>query len=216
LRGIQKGQQAFWQETKRGSYVAMTGVYPRPPIQLLEGATYQIQPDKSITFILSDGTIVPALSQAGFEAVRTTLPPEQQALMDNKLYWHLQLNPAIPLIAAGLERGEYRELVSNQVFDTDTYYLKPFLGYLFWAAGEARVPLEELLPLVEIHLITLEYPYLRESELSVPSGSIQSFFKYEQDLTNKQYLLRSLLQTPVEPWARLEAILSEGFLGGWQ
>ena len=206
LEGLHYGQQAFLTEAQKGGFIALTGVRPRQPIRLLEGATYRIAANNSITFDLSDGTIVPPLSRAGYEAVKNTLPANQQYVLDDKFFWHLQRNPAIPLIAAGLDRGDYKELISNQEFDTDTYYLQTFLGHLFWAAKKADVALEELIPLVETHLTTLEFPYLRETDLETPSGVVRSFHKYEQELTNKQYLLRSLLSTPLEPWARLEAI----------
>ena len=206
LQGWRYGKEAFLAEIQRGGFIALTGVEPRQPIRLLEGAQYTIAADNSITFMLSNGTVVPPLSKAGFEAIKNTLPVPQQAVMDEKFYWHLQRNPAMPLIAAGLEQGEYDALVSNQVFDTDTYYLETFLGYLFWAAQKANVPLQELMPLVETHLTTLEFPYLREADLAVESGVVHSFYKYEQELTNKQYLMRSLLDTPLESWARLEAI----------
>ena len=68
------------------------------------------------------------------------------------------------------------------------------------------MPLQAVIPLLETHLLTLEFPYLRETDLGNRSGSVHSFYRYEQELTNKQYLLRSLLATPIEPWARLEAI----------
>lgn len=205
-QGLLRGKEAFWAEVQRGGFVALTGVEPRPPIQLLEGATYTINPDNSITFVLSNGVVVPPLSRETYEVIRSTVPPGQQYVLDDKFFWHLQRNPAIPLIAAGLEGGDYEELISNKVFDTDEYYLRPFLGHLFWAAQKADVPLQELLPLVETHLTTLEFPYLREQDLQVSSGAVHSFYKYEQELTNKQYLLRSLLTTPIEPWLRLEAI----------
>ncbi len=205
-RGVERGKTAFWREVQQGGFEAITGVEPRLPVRLLEGATYQIAADNSLTFILSDGTVVPPLSRAGFDAIRATLPPDAQALMDDKLFWHLQRNPAIPLIAAGLERGQYREYLSNRVFDTDSYYLKPFLGHLFWAADKVGVSVAEVLPLAEIHFLTLEYPYFRETDLAIATGSVRSFQQYELGLTNKQYVMRSLLQTPIEPWARLEAI----------
>ena len=205
-QGILRGKDAFWAEVQKGGFVALTGVEPRRPIRLLEGATYTINADNSITFVLSNGVVVPPLSRDTYEVIRSTVPPGQQEVLDDKFFWHLQRNPAIPLIAAGLARGEYEELISNKVFDTDEYYLRPFLGHLFWAAQKADVPLHELLPLVETHLTTLEFPYLRGQDLQAASGSVHSFYKYEQELTNKQYLLRSLLTTPVEPWLRLEAI----------
>jgi hypothetical protein len=206
LEGLRYGKRAFLAEVQKGGFMALTGVAPRQPIPLLEGASYTIAEDNSITFTLSDGTVVPPLSRSGYEAIKNTLPANQKDVLDDKFFWHLQRNPAIPLIAAGLSRGEYEELISNKVFDTDTYYLRPFLGHLFWAAQKADVALEELLPLVETHLTTLEFPYLRETDLEAPSGAVHSFYKYEQELTNKQYLLRSLLNTPLESWARLEAI----------
>ena len=206
LQGLQQGKNAFLVEAQKGGFIALTGVQPRQPIWLLEGATYSIAEDNSITFTLADGTLVPPISRAGYEAIKNTLPAHQQAILDDKFFWHLQRNPAIPLIAAGLAKGEYREFISHQVFDTDAYYLKPFLGHLFWAAQKADVPLQAVLPLLETHLLTLEFPYLRETDLATRSGAVRSFYRYEQELTNKQYLLRSLLATPVEPWARLEAI----------
>lgn len=206
LQSLQHGQHAFLEELRQGGFIALTGVAPRQPIHLLEGATYTIAPDNSITFILSDGTVVPPLSRAGYDAIKRTLPPDQQAVFDDKFFWHLQRNPAIPLIANGLAQGAYDGLVSGQVFDTDRYYLEPFLGHLAWAAQKADVALAELLPLVETHLTTLEFPYLRDADLKVSSGTVHSFYKYEQELTNKQYLMRSLLNTPLESWARLQAI----------
>ncbi|MGD1943432.1 MAG: hypothetical protein ACFB0G_19220 [Leptolyngbyaceae cyanobacterium] len=206
LQGLRRGKNAFLVEAQKGGFIALTGVQPRQPIWLLEGATYGVAADNSITFTLADGTIVPSLSRAGYDAIKNTLPVNQQEVLDDKFFWHLQRNPAIPLIAAGLAKGEYREFISNQVFDTDAYYLKPFLGHLFWAAQKADVPLQAVIPLLETHLLTLEFPYLRETDLGNRSGSVHSFYRYEQELTNKQYLLRSLLTTPLEPWARLEAI----------
>lgn len=205
-QGLLRGKDAFLAEVQMGGFVALTGVEPRRPIYLLEGATYTIAEDNSITFVLSNGVVVPPLSRETYEVIRSTVPVGQRYVLDDKFFWHLQRNPAIPLIAAGLGRGDYQELISNQVFDTDAYYLRPFLGHLLWAAQKADVPLQELIPLVETHLTTLEFPYLRPANLSEASGSVRSFYKYEQELTNKQYLMRSLLATPIEPWIRLEAI----------
>jgi hypothetical protein len=205
-QGLLRGKDAFLAEVQVGGFVALTGVQPRRSIRLLEGATYSVNADSSITFVLSNGVVVPPLSRETYNIIRSTVPPGQQHVLDDKFFWHLQRNPAIPLIAADLGRGEHEELISNKVFDTDAYYLRPFLGHLFWAAQKADVPLQELIPLVETHLTTLEFPYLREQDLYAGAGSVHSFYKYEQELTNKQYLMRSLLTTPVEPWVRLEAI----------
>ncbi|MDB9525945.1 hypothetical protein PN498_08105 [Oscillatoria sp. CS-180] len=206
IQQVRQEKNSFLTQVSRGSFVAFTGVEPREPIQLLEGATYHIAADNSITFTLSNGTVVPPLSQAGYDNIRDTLPAHQRQVLDDKLFWHLQRNPAMPLIAAGLERGDYSTLVENQVFDTDAFYLGPFWGHIFWAAQKADVSLEAVIPLVETHLLTLEFPYLRETDLRHTSGPLRSFYKYEQALTNQQYLLRSLIATPIEPWARLEAI----------
>jgi hypothetical protein len=201
-QGLLRGKDAFLAEVQVGGFVALTGVQPRRSIRLLEGATYSVNADNSITFVLSNGVVVPPLSRETYNIIRSTVPPGQQHVLDDKFFWHLQRNPAIPLIAADLGRGEHEELISNKVFDTDAYYLRPFLGHLFWAAQKADVPLQELIPLVETHLTTLEFPYLREQDLYAGAGSVHSFYKYEQELTNKQYLMRSLLTTPVEPWVR--------------
>ncbi|MGD1861317.1 MAG: hypothetical protein ACFB0E_15280 [Leptolyngbyaceae cyanobacterium] len=205
-QGILRGRDAFLTEIQKGGFAALTGVKPRQPIRLLEGATYTIAEDNSITFTLSNGVVVPPLSRQGYDRIRTMLPIDQQYVLDDKFFWHLQRNPAIPLIAAGLEQGSYQKLVNNQRFDTDTYYFGPFLGHLFETAQKVDVALPELLPLVETHLTTLEFPYFRETDLNQGSGTVHSFYKYEQELTNKQYLLRSLVATPAESWARLEAI----------
>ncbi len=204
-QGFRQGTQAFGQDVARGGFMALTGVEPRQPIARLEGATFSRSDDGGITFVLADGTVVPPLSRQGYEALRQTVPASQRWVLDDKLYWLLQRNPALPLIAAGLERGTYQTLLQNGVFDTDRFYLGPLMGYLFWAADQAQVPLAELMPLVEVHLLTLEFPYFQALDAQ-PSGTVHSFNQQELALTNQQYLLRSLVMSPLEPWARLEAI----------
>jgi hypothetical protein len=187
-----------------GGFVALTGVEPRSPITLLEGATFT-QDALGVTFVLSDGTVVPPISQPGYRALRRTVPADQRWVLDDKFFWFLQRNPALPLIAAGLERGEYRHLLQNGVFDSDRYYAGPFLGHVFWAADQANVPLAELMPLVEVHLLTLEYAYFQGLD-TTPAGTVHSFNQQELSLTTLQYLMRALVMTPLEPWAKLEAI----------
>ena len=204
IHGFQSGYQVFIQEVKQGGFTALTGVEMRQAIELLEGTTFT-QDEQGITYILKNGTLIPPLSQAGYAALKNTLPAEKRYVLDEKFFWLLQRNPALPLIAADLERGDYQGLLQNGVFDTDAYYLGPFMGYMFWAAQKAGVELEELLPLIEIHFITLENPYFQDLQ-SETSGNTHSFYTYEQELTNKQYLMRTFLMTPLEPWARLEAI----------
>ncbi len=203
-QGLERGGKAFTQEVARGGFVAVTGVEPRPPIPLLEGATFTHN-QAGVTFVLSDGTVVPPLSPQGYRALRQTVPADQRWVLDEKFYWLLLRNPALPLIAEGLERGEYRNLLKNGVFDSDRYYLGPFLGHVFWAADKAQVPLAELLPLVEVHLLTLEYAYFQGLDTE-PAGTVHSFNQQELALTKLQYLMRALVMTPLEPWAKLEAI----------
>ena len=81
-----RGKDAFLAEVQKGGFVALTGVEPRRPIRLLEGATYSIASDNSITFVLSNGVVVPPLSRNGYEAVRSTLPPEQRYVLDDKFF----------------------------------------------------------------------------------------------------------------------------------
>jgi hypothetical protein len=203
-QGLRQAAQAFTEEVAQGGYVAVTGVKMRSPIDLLEGATFS-RDQRGVTFVLSDGTVVPPLSQRGYAALKQTLPPGQRGLLDDKFFWFLQRNPALPLIAAGLEQGEYRPLLKNGVFDSDRYYVGPFLGHVFWAGEQAQVPLAELLPLIEIHLLTLEYTYFKELDTQ-PGGTVYSFDEQEFSLTTLQYLMRALVMSPLEPWAKLEAI----------
>ncbi|NJL49378.1 MAG: hypothetical protein HC929_20445 [Leptolyngbyaceae cyanobacterium SM2_5_2] len=160
---------------------------------------------QGVTFVLSDGTVVPPISQRGYQALRQTLPAAQRWVLDDKFFWFLQRNPALPLIAAGLERGDYLPLLQNGVFDSDRFYAGPLLSHVFWAAEQANVPLAELMPLVEIHLLTLEYAYFQGLD-TIPAGTVYSFNEQEISLTTLQYLLRALVMTPLEPWAKLEAI----------
>lgn len=203
-QGVSQGVSAFVEEVAQGGFVALTGVEVRSPIGLLEGATFSRDP-AGVTFVLSDGTVVPPLSRQGYQALRQTVPAAQRWVLDDKFYWFLMRNPALPLIAEGLERGEYRNLLQNGVFNSDRYYAGPFLGHTFWAAAQAQVPLAELMPLVEVHLLTLEYAYFQGLDTEV-AGTVHSFYQQELALTDLQYLMRALVMTPLEPWAKLEAI----------
>ncbi|MFQ4138810.1 hypothetical protein PGN35_021095 [Nodosilinea sp. PGN35] len=203
-QGVRRGVSAFVEEVAQGGFVALTGVEQRSPIGLLEGATFS-RSSAGVTFVLSDGTVVPPLSPQGYQALRQSVPAAQRWVLDEKFYWFLMRNPALPLIAEGLERGEYRNLLQNGVFNSDRYYAGPFLGHTFWAAAQAQVPLAELMPLVEVHLLTLEYAYFQGLDTE-SAGTVYSFYEQELALTNLQYLMRALVMTPLEPWAKLEAI----------
>jgi hypothetical protein len=204
-QGFQRGSRALVREVSLGGFRALTGVDQRSPLPLIEGATFT-QTTAGVTFVLSDGTVVPPLSPGGYSALRQTVPADQRWVLDEKFYWFLMRNPALPLIAAGLERGDYRTLLNNGVFDSDRFYTGPFLGHVLWTAEQAQVPLAELLPLVEVHLLTLEYTYFQGLD-GKSSGTVYSFDQHELDLTHLQYLMRALVMVPpLEPWAKLEAI----------
>lgn len=204
IKGLRRGAAAFLAETETGAFIELTSVYPRQSIDLLEGVTFTNGPDGT-TFVLPDGTVVPPLSLAGYEAVKALLPPGQQTVLDDKVFWLLQTTPTLPLIAAGLETGDYWQYVHQGRFDTDAYYRDRFFGQLFWAAHVANLDMAEVLPLVEIHLVTLQDAFFRNLDRT-DAGTVLSFRKYELALTNRQYLLRSLIGTPLEARARLKAI----------
>lgn len=204
IQGLKQGTAAFLAATETGAFIELTGVYPRQSINLLEGATFTNSPEGT-TFVLPDGTVVPPLSLSGYEAAKTLLPPSQQTVLDDKFFWLLQTNPTLPLIAAGLETGDYRQYVHQGRFNTDAYYREIFFGQIFWAAQVANLHMAEVLPLVEIHLVTLQDAFFRNLDL-MDAGTVLSFRKYEMALTNRQYLLRSLMGTPLEARARLKAI----------
>jgi hypothetical protein len=203
-RGLQRGVRAFWAEALRGAFIAFTGVEPREPLDLLEGATFVRQADGT-TFVLANGIVVPPLSAAAYRAVQDRLPPSQQSVLDTKFFWLLQRNPGLPLIAHGLQQGQYLGLLEAGRFNTDAYYRDVFFPQLFAAAAAAEVDTAAVLPLVEVHLVTLADAFFQRLE-EVPSGVVHSFNKHELALTNQQYLLRAFLGTPLEAQARLEAI----------
>ncbi|MBD0334289.1 MAG: hypothetical protein ICV62_02270 [Cyanobacteria bacterium Co-bin13] len=204
LKGIQKGVQAFWAEVKWGGFIALTGVEPRAQIELLEGVTFLKQADGT-TYVLPNGTTVPPLSAAAYSAIQNALPPNQQGVLDTKFFWLLQRNPALPLIAQGLQQGEYLRFLEAGRFNTDAYYQEVFFPKIFTAAAAAGVEIAAVLPLIEVHLVTLSDAFFQQLELE-QSGEVHSFHKYELALTNQQYLLRAFLGTPLEAQARLEAI----------
>ncbi|MBD2259764.1 hypothetical protein [Pseudanabaena sp. FACHB-2040] len=204
LKGVQRGAQAFWAEVQWSGFIALTGVEPRAQIDLLEGATFLKQAEGT-TFVLSNGTTVPPLSAAAYSAVQNALPPNQQGVLDDKFFWLLQRNPALPLITQGLQQGKYLQFLEAGRFNTDAYYREVFFPQLFAAAATAGVEMAAVLPLVEVHLVTLSDAFFQQMELE-QSGTVHSFHKYELALTNQQYLLRTFLGTPLETQAKLEAI----------
>ncbi len=201
---LRRGIQEFMAEIQRGGFIALTGVEPREKISLLEGSTFT-KTETGTTFVLANGVTVPPLSEAAYQQIRQALPPGQQSVLDPKFFWLLQRNPALPLIAAGLERGDYLPLLTRGWFDTDAYYQQIFFPALLAAAAQADVDLAVVRPLLEIHLVTLGDAFFRRLEME-PEGTVHSFYEQELALTNKQYLLRALLATPAAGLARLKAI----------
>ncbi|NER78256.1 MAG: hypothetical protein F6K42_01510 [Leptolyngbya sp. SIO1D8] len=185
-------------------FISVTGVYPRQPLSLLEEANFHNK-ENGTTFVMSDGTRVPPLSYETYQAVKQSLPSNQQAVLDEKLFWLLQRNPALPLIANGLQKGHYQKFIQGEQFNTDAYYKEVFFRQLFTVAKQADVELKILRPLVEIHLVTLDASYFEGLE-NEPEGVVKSFYQNEIDLTNKQYLLRSLIQSPLESIVRFLAV----------
>jgi len=182
----------------------ITGVCPRQKVNLLENATFE-NDELGSNFVLSNGVMVPPLDFSSFQKIREALPKDKRHVLDEKFFWLLQTNPALPLIAAGLENGEYSKLVNNDgVFDTNTYYKDKLFRKLFDSAQIANIEIEELIPLLEIHFTTLSAAYFENSQET--EGVIDSFNRNEIELTDKQYLFRYLIQTPLESLVRVFAI----------
>lgn len=197
-------QMGRWTTLKNNAFNAITGVYPRQQLSLLEETAFY-NDASGTTFTLSDNTQVPPLSYETYQKIRQTLPSHQQDVLDEKLFWLLQRNPVLPLIVNGLQEGEYLNFIQGNEFDTDTYYQEVFFSQLFSASQKAEVELKVLRPLVEIHLVTLSASYFEGLE-NESDGIVKSFNKNEIDLTNKQYLLRRLINSPMESIARILAI----------
>jgi hypothetical protein len=178
------------------------GLPARDWISPLEGATYQFGQDGA-WFTLSDGTVVPPLSEGAYRGARAALGPA----LDRKFFWLLQTNPYITAIAADLASGRLHPYRQGQRFSTDRFFQEFFAPVYAESSRVAGLDPGEALWMLDHSLRTLHDPLLRHPDarpITAGAGGVGSFWADEQLLSMQQLLARPLLAQSGQPgrWAR--------------
>ena len=174
------------------------GLPARDWIGPIEGATYQFGRDGA-WFTLSDGTVVPPLSEAAYQRASRSLGSSLSPALDRKFFWLLQTNPYITAIAADLAKGKLGAYRQGNRFDTDRFFLDYFLPVYIESSRAAGLDPGEALWMLDHSLRTLHDPLLRQPNaqpITSGSGQVGSFWADEQLLSMQQILARPLLAKP--------------------
>ncbi|MGB3138341.1 MAG: DUF748 domain-containing protein, partial [Nodosilinea sp.] len=177
MLGIAQGLQAL-------------GLPARDWISPIEGATYQFGADGA-WFTLSDGTVVPPLSEAAYQQAQGMLGSNLPAAFDRKFFWFLQTNPYVTAIAADLARGRLLDYRQGNRFDTDRFFLEYFVPVYVESSRAAGLDPGEALWMLDHSLRTLHDPLLRHPNaqpVTAGSGTVGSFWSGEQLLSMQQLL----------------------------
>ena len=175
--------------------MGMVNLPLRDRIPLIEGATYAFLPDGA-WFTLTDGTVVPPLSRNAYERGAAQLNAALSPGMDRKFFWLLQSSPYITAIAADLGRGDLREYLNGNRFDTDRFFIDYFIPVYRQTSYAAGLDPGEALWMLDHALRTLQDPLLRTPDatpITSGSGTVGSFWEDEQLLSMQQLLLRPQL-----------------------
>ena len=168
----------------------------------IEGATYQFGNDGA-WFTLTDGTVVPPLSEGAYQSARASLGPA----LDRKFFWLLQTNPYVTAIAADLAKGKLEPYRQGRRFNTDRFFREYFAPIYAESSRAAGLDPGEALWMLDHSLRTLHDPLLRHPDarpIASGAGIVGSFWADEQQLSMQQLLARPLLAQPgiVGQWAR--------------
>ncbi|MBE9155929.1 DUF748 domain-containing protein [Nodosilinea sp. LEGE 06152] len=164
----------------------------------IEGATYEFRNDGA-WFTLSDGTVVPPLSETAYQRASGALGSGLRPALDRKFFWFLQTNPYVTAIAADLAQNQLLGYRQGSRFDTDRFFLDYFVPVYAESSQAAGLDPGEPLWMLDHSLRTLHDPLLRHpdaSPITAGSGTVGSFWAGEQLLSMQQLLTRPLLAQP--------------------
>ncbi|MBE9112275.1 DUF748 domain-containing protein, partial [Nodosilinea sp. LEGE 07298] len=164
----------------------------------IEGATYGFRADGA-WFTLSDGTVIPPLSEAAYQRASEVLGSNLRPAIDRKFFWFLQTNPYATAIAADLAKGQLLGYRQGNRFDTDRFFLDYFVPVYAESSRAAGLDPGEALWMLDHSLRTLHDPLLRHPDarpITAGAGSVGSFWAGEQLLSMQQLLTRPLLAKP--------------------
>ncbi|WP_020479977.1 DUF748 domain-containing protein [Nodosilinea nodulosa] len=168
---------------------------PRAWLGPIEGATYQFGRDGA-WFTLSDGTVVPPLSESAYRRASGILGSDLRPALDRKFFWFLQTSPYVTAIAADLARGQLQAYRQGSRFDTDRFFLEYFVPVYAESSRAAGLDPGEALWMLDHSLRTLHDPLLRHPDarpITSGAGRVGSFWAGEQLLSMQQLLARPLL-----------------------
>ncbi|MBW4481120.1 MAG: AsmA-like C-terminal region-containing protein [Tildeniella torsiva UHER 1998/13D] len=171
---------------------------PRDWIGPIEGATYEFR-GSGAWFTLSDGTVVPPLSEAAYQRASGGLDSRLRPALDRKFFWFLQTNPYVTAIAADLAKGRLLEYRQGGRFNTDRFFLEYFVPVYVESSRAAGLDPGESLWMLDHSLRTLHDPLLRHPDarpITAGAGTAGSFWAGEQLLSMQQLLTRPLLAEP--------------------
>ncbi len=174
------------------------GLPPRDWIGPIEGATYGFR-GNGAWFTLSDGTVVPPLSEAAYQRASGRLDSRLRPALDRKFFWFLQTNPYVTAIAADLAKGRLLTYRQGGSFNTDRFFLEYFVPVYVETSRAAGLDPGEALWMLDHSLRTLHDPLLRHPDarpITTGAGTVGSFWAGEQQLSMQQLLTRPLLAKP--------------------
>ncbi|MGB3311551.1 MAG: DUF748 domain-containing protein [Nodosilinea sp.] len=164
----------------------------------IEGATYGFR-DDGAWFTLSDGTVIPPLSEAAYQRASGVLGSDLDLALDRKFFWFLQTNPYVTAIAADLAQDKLLGYRQGNRFDTDRFFLDYFVPVYAESSRAAGLDPGEALWMLDHSLRTLHDPLLRHPDarpITTGAGTVGSFWAGEQLLSMQQLLTRPLLAQP--------------------
>ncbi|MBD1873110.1 hypothetical protein H6F75_06425 [Nodosilinea sp. FACHB-131] len=164
----------------------------------IEKATYSFK-GNGAWFTLSDGTVVPPLSEAAYQRASEGLDSGLRPALDRKFFWFLQTNPYVTAIAADLAKGRLLTYRQGDRFNTDRFFLEYFMPVYVESSRAAGLDPGESLWMLDHSLRTLHDPLLRHPDarpITAGAGIVGSFWAGEQLLSMQQLLTRPLLAEP--------------------
>ncbi|WP_035992002.1 DUF748 domain-containing protein [Leptolyngbya sp. KIOST-1] len=186
------------------------GLPTRDWIAPIEGATYRFEADGA-WFTLSDGTVVPPLSEAAYQRASGVLGSALRPALDRKFFWFLQTSPYVTAIAADLAQDKLLAYRQGGRFDTNRFFLNYFVPVYAESSRAAGLDPGEALWMLDHSLRTLHDPLLRHPDarpITAGAGTVGSFWAGEQLLSMQQLLTRPLLARsgPTGQLARLAVL----------